>query len=200
VNDHLSLGNHEMNRLSSMRCYLCGPMDRAADGGSGWRQQIQYDLRNYGLHFLDPCNKPTRKGAETPETRKLLNEEKLRGNFNFVAKEMKWIRRVDLRMVHLADFLIVHLDMDIHACGSYEEITWANQEKKPILVHIEQGKKYAPNWLFGMIPHYMIFSTWSELRDHMEFISCGSYGKQEDWDITDWSDNRWHIFDWMGDK
>lgn len=188
-----------MNRLANMRCYLCGPMDRAVDGGAGWRVDVQNELRHYCLRFLDPCNKPTRKGVETPETRKLLNSEKLRGNFDFVTKEMKWIRRVDLRMVHLADFLIVHLDMDIHACGSYEEITWANQEKKPILVHVEQGKKQAPNWLFGMIPHNMIFSRWDKMFWYLDFISCGSHAVR-DWDITEWSDNRWHLFDWMGDK
>jgi len=185
-----------MNRLKNMRCYLCGPMDRATDGGIGWRQQIQRDLLQYELHFLDPCNKPTSKGIETPETRRFLNSEKMHGNFNYVAEEMKWIRRVDLRMVHLADFLIVHLDMDIHACGSYEEITWANQEKKPILVHAEQGKKCAPNWLFGMLPHEMIFSKWDELLNYLDRISRGKFSGRN---ITDWSDNRWHVFDWMGE-
>ena len=30
----------EMNRLKNTICYLCGPMDRVADGGVTWRRNL----------------------------------------------------------------------------------------------------------------------------------------------------------------
>ena len=83
---------------------------------------------------------------------------------------MKIIRSVDLRLVDISDFLIVNLDLSIHPCGTYEEIFWANRQKKPIIIHLEQGKQFAPDWLFGTIPHQMIFSTWLEIRDYLHHI------------------------------
>ena len=47
---------------------------------------------------------------------------------------MKQIRPVDLRMVDICDFLIVNLDLEVHATGTYEELYWANRCIKPILV------------------------------------------------------------------
>jgi hypothetical protein len=75
-----------------------------------------------------------------------------------------------LRLVDISDFLIVNLDLDIHPCGTYEEIFWANRQKKPIIVHMVQGKQNAPDWLFGTIPHQMIFSTWDDIKNYLENI------------------------------
>ena len=183
-----------MNRLRNTRAYLCGPMDRVADGGVAWRDRVKKSLAKYGVLFLDPCNKPTTVAVEDAETRAHINQSKSTGDWDSVSEHMKWIRRVDLRMVHLADFLIVWLDMDVHACGTYEEITWANQQKKPILIVVAQGKEHAPSWLFGMLPHQFIFSTFDELFQYLDFISSGVIN-----DMLQWSDNRWHIFDWMGE-
>jgi nucleoside 2-deoxyribosyltransferase len=84
---------------------------------------------------------------------------------------MKTIRSVDLRLVDISDFLVVNLDLDIHPCGTYEEITWANRQKKPIIIHMVQGKGHAPDWLFGMIPHQMIFSNWDEIKNYLNHIN-----------------------------
>ena len=45
-------------------------------------------------------------------------------------------------MVDICDFLVVNLDLDVHATGTYEELYWANRMKKPILVRIEQGMEH----------------------------------------------------------
>ena len=74
---------------------------------------------------------------------------------------MKEIRNVDLRMVDISDFIIANIDLDVHACGTYEEIVTANRQKKPIIVRMKQGKSHAPDWLLGMLgsSHNMIFET-----------------------------------------
>jgi nucleoside 2-deoxyribosyltransferase len=84
---------------------------------------------------------------------------------------MKTIRSVDLRLVDISDFLIVNLDLDIHPCGTYEEIFWANRQKKPIIIHMVQGKQSTPDWLFGTIPHEMIFSSWEDIKNYLVDIN-----------------------------
>jgi nucleoside 2-deoxyribosyltransferase len=83
---------------------------------------------------------------------------------------MKTIRAVDLRLVDMSDFLIVNLDINTHPCGTLEEIFWANRQKKPIIIHMEQGKNQTPDWLFGTIPHQMFFSTWDEIKQYLVHI------------------------------
>jgi hypothetical protein len=98
---------------------------------------------------------------------------------------MKSIRSVDLRLVDISDFIIVNLDLDTHPCGTLEEIFWANRQKKPIIIHMVQGKQNAPDWLFGTIPHEMIFSSWNEIENYLNSINTSS-------EID--SHNRWYFF------
>ena len=88
---------------------------------------------------------------------------------------MKEIRCVDLRLIDKSDFLIVNLDLDVHPCGSYEEIFTANRAKKPILICIKQGKKHIPDWLFGTIPHQMFFCNWNDLKNYLNHIDCDEF-------------------------
>jgi len=98
---------------------------------------------------------------------------------------MKTIRSVDLRLVDISDFLIVNIDLNIHPCGTYEEIFWANRQKKPIIIHITQGKNNTPDWLFGTIPHQMIYSDWNDIYAYLEHINNST-------NIN--SHNRWYFF------
>jgi hypothetical protein len=108
---------------------------------------------------------------EDSETHNLKKKLKLEQNYNDLSQLMKVVRSVDLRLVDISDFLIVNLDLDIHPCGTYEEIFWANRQKKPIIIHMVQGKQNTPDWLFGTIPHQMIFSTWSEIKEYLSYIN-----------------------------
>lgn len=157
-------------RLKAMRAYLCGAMDRAHDGGVGWRREATVWLRSRGVIVLDPTNKPIDIGVEDVECRATRRERKLAGDFDGVARDMRVIRSVDLRMVDLCDFVVVNIDTEVHATGTYEELFWANRMKHPILVHVEQGKEHAPDWLLGTLPHQMIFSDWSELYAYLDYI------------------------------
>ena len=145
-------------------------MDRVKDGGVGWRNEIGDWLRSRGVIVLDPCNKPIDIGLEDAENRQLRRDLKARGDYAAVAKDMRVIRCVDLRMVDLSDALVVNIDVEVHACGTYEELTLANREKKPIIVHIEQGKQNTPDWLLGMLPDEMIFSNWEEVHRYLHHI------------------------------
>ena len=176
-----------MNRLKNSLCYLCGAMDRVKDGGAGWREYISAKLKKMNVGVLNPCDKPTSYAKEGNDFRDRLEKLKKTKQFDLVAEEMKPIAAVDLRMVDICHFLVMSLDMNVHMCGSYHEAFVAANQKKPVLVMCEQGKENAPNWMFGVLPHSHIFSSWSELLEYTSHIN-------EDDDVCHL--NRWRFFDW----
>lgn len=173
------------NRLVNQRVYLAGAMDRVADRGNGWRDNITPFLQDLGVVVFNPIKKPTILGQEDEVTHKYKLKLKAERSYDELSDLMKVIRSVDLRLVDISDFLIVNLDLDIHPCGTYEEIFWANRQKKPIIVHMVQGKQSAPDWLFGTIPHEMIFSSWEDVKAYLIEINNKSI-------ITTF--NRWYFF------
>lgn len=172
-------------RLNNQRVYLAGAMDRVADRGNGWRDNITPFLEDLGAIVFNPIKKPTTIGKEDAETHKYKQKLKQEMNYDELSRVMKVIRSVDLRLVDISDFLIVNLDLDIHPCGTYEEIFWANRQKKPIIVHMVQGKQNAPDWLFGTIPHDLIFSDWDSVKNYLITIHTNS-------EIQTF--NRWYFF------
>jgi hypothetical protein len=180
-----------MNRLAFNRGYLCGAMDRVKDGGIEWRRQLRETLADLQVFWLDPTCKPIDIGVEDIENRQRRHADKQVGEFASVASDMRQIRSVDLRMVDICDFLVVNIDTDIHCCGTYEELFWANRCKKPIVTRIAQGKQNTPDWLLGTVKHELIFSTWEEVYGYIRHIA-----HDESIDRL----GRWYFFDWMGTK
>tara|TARA_R110002012_G_scaffold62218_4_gene163615 strand:+ start:405 stop:944 length:540 start_codon:yes stop_codon:yes gene_type:complete len=156
-----------MNRLDGMRTYLAGAMDRVPDGGTGWRKRITPMLKSLGVTVFDPCDKPIEVGIEDEHVRKEIQELKEQGRFDKIREDYRVIRTLDLRCVDISDFVIASIDIDVHACGTYEEIVTANSQKKPVLVWCQQGKENAPNWLFFMLPHQHIFGSLNELLQYL---------------------------------
>lgn len=174
-----------MNRLINQRVYLAGAMDRVKDRGKGWRSSITPFLQNLGIIVYNPLTKPGNIGKEDDETASLKVILKSQKDYDQLSKIMKSIRGVDLRLVDISDFLIVNLDLDIHPCGTYEEIFLANRQKKPIIIHMAQGKENAPDWLFGTIPHEMIFGSWDEVKIYINYVNSANSIQ---------SFNRWYFF------
>ena len=152
------------------RTYLAGAMDREPDGGVQWRDMITPWLNSRGIIVFNPIDKPCSIGLENAETRKLRHEAKMQGDLSLLIAD-KVVRAVDLRIVDVTDFTIVNLSLKQHPCGTYEELFWANREKKPIIVRCEEGKLNAPDWLFWTIPHELIFSTWDEVKAYVDHIA-----------------------------
>ena len=160
-----------MNRLQNQRVYLAGAMDRVADRGTGWRDNITPFLEALGIIVFNPISKPTDIGLEDRDTHQIKTKLKQMCRFDELSSMMKTIRAVDLRLVDISDFLIVNLDITTHPCGTLEEIFLANRQKKPIIIHMEQGKQHTPDWLFGTIPHQMFFSTWDDIKQYLLHIN-----------------------------
>lgn len=160
-----------IHRLKNQRVYLAGAMDRVPDRGATWRDNITPFLENLEIVVFNPISKPTDVGLEDKDTHQIKTKLKEMHRYDELSSMMKTIRAVDLRLVDMSDFLIVNLDLDTHPCGTLEEIFWANRQKKPIIVHMVQGKDKTPDWLFGTIPHQMIFSTWDEIKNYLNHIN-----------------------------
>lgn len=160
-----------INNLKNMRTYLVGAMDRVPDGGVGWRNKITPHLESMNISVLNPCSKIMSGIKENDETRWWIEYYKETEQYQKIRDIYSNIRNADLRCVDISDFLICHVDMNVHMCGSYEEIVTANRQKKPILVWCEQGKQKAPNWLFFMLPHEHIFSTMEDLINYLNKVN-----------------------------
>ena len=71
-------------------------------------------------------------------------------------------------------------------CGSYHEMFVAVGQKKPVLIRCEGGKERLPNWMFGVTPHQMVFSTWDELMGYLNHVDSDEQVEHY---------NRWRFFD-----
>lgn len=169
---------------------MIGAMDRCPDAGVVWRRRLRKELDGLSIVWLDPTDKPIKMGVEDDESRRRRRKHKMDGNYDLVTEEMKPIRQVDLRMTDICDWAIVNLDLDAYACGTMEELFLANRQRKPIIVHVEQGKKNLPDWLFATIPHQMCFSTWSEVTEYLHHVNSAP-------EVETY--NRWRFFDFTGD-
>jgi hypothetical protein len=174
------------NRLRNTTCYLCGAMDRVADGGVTWRRTITPKLKNMGVGVLDPCNKPTEFAKEDKNFRSRMERLKGLGDFESIKDAMSEIAAVDLRMIDIAHFVVMHMDVSTHLCGSYHEAFTAIQQKKPLLVMCEQGVESMPNWMFGVMPVEHMFSSWDELMVYLINVDTGVDTKHH---------KRWRFFD-----
>ena len=136
-----------------------------------WRDNITPFLQNLGVVVFNPIKKPSSEGSEDNETHATKIKLKSQHRYDELSSMMKTIRAVDLRLVDISDFLIVNLDLEVHPCGTYEELFLCNRSKKPILIHIEQGKQHTPDWLFGTLPHEWFFSDWQQLKNYITHIN-----------------------------
>lgn len=162
------------NRLRNTFCYLSGAMDRVKDGGEQWRDEFIRKLSPLGIKWHNPCNKPFDTGIEDTENRKKIEIYKENGDWDAVDEAMNEIRHIDLRMVDWSHWLIVNLDLDVHPCGTYEELFLANNQVKPIIVHCVQGKRHIPNWMFNVLPHQMMFGNWCEVYEYIYNVDSGA--------------------------
>ena len=154
------------------RFYLAGPMDRVPDGGEGWRKVAAKFLEECGAIAHNPCTKQSEVGKEDAVVRAKIAELKLKKEWDEVARLMEPIRTVDLSLVRQSDALICYMDIDVHMCGSYEEIYLAHRLGKRVFLVCPQGKAGVPNWLFDVLDHNLFFGTFDELYN---FLSASGY-------------------------
>jgi len=159
------------NRLQNTTTYLAGGIDRVADGGVSWRRAIIPFLQSMRVVVFDPTNKPMDIAGENIENREYKEQLKRDKNYNELARKMREIRSIDLRLVDKSDFIVCYIDTLTFLCGTMEEIFLANRQKKPVLVVIEGGKDLLPDWLWGTLIPQHIFNNFDELKEYLRHIN-----------------------------
>jgi hypothetical protein len=192
-----------MNRLAGMLTYLVGPMEQEVNRGSEWRVEITAFLqKRLSVGVLNPCDKPA-SGENVAEdynlytkinsTKVAARQHELRGEienanilYESAHKLCQPFVRYDLRMVDIAHFIVMHVNPDIHMCGSYGEQAVATLQRKPVIVFCPQGKDRIPNWLYGILKPEMFFTCMDEVQNYLLHVAY-------DHEVDDL--NRWRFID-----
>lgn len=174
--------------LNGSRVYLVGPIDKVADRGVGWRRELAPFLEKIGIVVLDPTNKPMRNLRdiniinEDHVTRIIMRQNK---DWESLAKLMKQIRHVDLRLTDICDFVIAYIDPKLLMCGTWEEIFNANRQKKPILCVVPGGREVMPDWMFGVLPYDYFFDSFQNLKIYISGLHNGKIAADDRWTLLD---------------
>jgi len=160
--------------LNKTRVYLSGGMEFNSEGHL-WREDTGKFLKSLGIVVLDPYHKPFYSSLpEDEKTRIRLKELRRQGQFQEVHEYFKQVRADDLRMTDICDFAIVRLTIKKASIGTDEELTTLNRSKKPIFLSVDEGKKEAPLWLFGMLKPNYIYNSLDEVHQMIENINSGA--------------------------
>jgi hypothetical protein len=174
-----------MNVLDGMQVFLSGPIDRVEDDGVEWRNYIKdkCNERDIKLDFFDPCDKPQGLGSEIGAEKNKVKEMLENDQWEEAKEYTRTFRRYDLRGVDTSDFLIAKIDLDVHQCGTYNEVFEAERECKPIFIIMGEGqrKKDIPAWMVSFILPEEIFETEDECLDYLELIDNGEIELDRRW-------------------
>lgn len=160
--------------LENKRVYLSGPIEYDSSK-LPWREEALETLKEFGLDIFDPHADP--KQQWVPQ----IHAAKDKLDFDTVAKIAKSFVRKDLCMVDRSDILIAYLPHKVPTTGTVHEIINAVNAKKPVLLVCPQGKINVPVWYYGFIPHEVMFSSFTELRDYLREVDLGKYTENNRW-------------------
>ena len=171
--------------LDDTIAYLVGPIDRCTDKGQGWRNNIKIMAKDKGMkiRFLDPTNKLAGLVKDVGDEQERIHYLKKEQKWEELSQLIKNIVHSDLRCVDFSDFIIMHIDPNIHMAGSYHEMIVAITQKKPIFVFVEGGKINTPSWIFGILDHNNIFDNIVDVVEHLHKINIGEICLDNRWVI-----------------
>jgi len=183
------------NKLADSRCYLAGAMEKKEDKGTEWRNDVKKNLQYLHVFWLDPTCKPCSMGQETKAIHDKLEKDRIELRDHAVKSTMRPVRRIDLRMVDICDFMIVNVDIDVPTFGTHEEVLRAISQNKPVLIHLD-GKKQLPLWWYDVVETSRVFTKWIDLYAYLNEIATS---KETDEELMRASGYSWMLFDWMGE-
>lgn len=164
--------------LARTRCYLSGPIEATNPDEPNWRNEPKQVLwKEFGINIFDPFDDPKQQWVP------ILKEARDKCDYETMRNIAKNFVRKDLSLVDRSDYLIAYLPYKVPTTGSVHEIINSNNAKKPTLIVSDGHKKNVPLWLYGFIPHNVMFGCWDDLYDYLHEVNDG---KHKD-------NNRWHF-------
>lgn len=160
------------NILYRTRTYLVGHMQYSS--GEDWRSYVESELNPLGIITYNPYSKPFVKDLqEDDDARNFFDKQAELGNYDYLQDKMRQIRNYDLNLVDRSDFIIARIIPEVPSYGSSEELAIAARMKKPIFLAVEGGKKKAPHWLWGMLPHKYFYDSVEQIVEKVKDIDSG---------------------------
>jgi hypothetical protein len=179
------MGVNSMKELEGIKVFLSGAMDRCDDDGVEWRQEFREKATAAGLGFkyFDPTDKPDGVAPEIGLEKHAIKQALIDGDWEFAAEQSREVRHVDLRMIDSTNLYIVYLDLNVHACGTYNEFFEAEYQHKPQFVIMAPGfEKYdIPLWLIGIVREDEVFAGIDDCIEHLTKINSGEIAQDERW-------------------
>jgi hypothetical protein len=160
------------NVLKGTRVYLAGQMQYF--DGAPWRVKAQTFLESLGVVVFNPYEKPFINATlEDDKAREELTTWINTGEYEKVVERMTKVRKEDLRLCDISDFLFVYINPAFPTCGAWEELFHSNNQRKPIFFVVEGGIAKLPLWLFGVLPLKYVYSNLEESFDMIRAIDSG---------------------------
>lgn len=172
-----------MGRLAGVLGMLSGPIEYCKNDGVLVRRSIVEAARAAGLRidWLNPTDKPSGFAQEIGEEKRVLDALVERSDWDGLASICRDLVRQDERMVDACDFLVAYVDMSIRMCGTFDEISRAQHQGKPVYLIIRGGKRSCPRWLFGKVNHRDMFEDIEEFVSHLADLDHGKVALDERW-------------------
>ena len=162
----------QLNHLYKTRAYLVGQMQYC--DGQPWREKAEKELKKLGVIVFNPYNHPfVGSSQENSSVREKVLALAAQDLYDEATEIVNKVRREDLRMVDICDFIFCYINPAFPTCGTWEELFWANRLKKPIFLCIEGGKEKCPFWMYGVMPHKYIYSSVEEALKVIHKIDSG---------------------------
>ncbi len=175
----------EKQNLDGIKIFLSGGIDRVADDGIQWREEIKEKCEFLGLpcKFLDPCDKPKGLGCEVGLEKHKIKEYLADGDWEAAQEWSRNVRHIDLRMIDKTDLYIVYIDLDAHLCGTYNELFEAEDQQKPLfaIMKAPYTKKDFPGWLVSIFKEEEVFDSIDECVKYLQKAYAGEIELDERW-------------------
>jgi len=180
--DGIRIGMHDLNGIT---VFLSGPIDRVDDDGVGWRKELRRKCKKASLplKFFDPTDKPEGLGSEVGDEKMRIQRLMKQGKWEQAQNEVRIFRRYDLRMVDHSHLYIIYIDLNVYACGTWDEFNVAERQGKPLFVIMAPGQsKYEiPSWAIASVNEDEVFEGVDECVEHLKLLHEGKISFDRRW-------------------
>ena len=163
-----------MSYLKGKTCYLSGAIEHSE--GPNWRISPKEIFANeFKVNIFDPFEDPKQQWSDA------LKEAKNNNDYEEMRRISKCFVRKDLCLVDRSDFLIAYLPYKVPTTGTIHEIINSSNAKKPTLLVSNGNKASIPLWLWGFIPHEVMFGCWEDLYTYLREVDAGKHKDNNRW-------------------
>jgi nucleoside 2-deoxyribosyltransferase len=162
-------GRRQATRSGSMRAYLSGAIEYAADLGRVWRAELTPFIRALGHEVYDPAL----------DERKNLTDDEVRCFRAWKAADLprfqQALRKIiawDLDWIDRSDYVVCYWDRAAgRGAGTQGELTYAHRIGRPVYLVLDVPAEQVSGWILGCATY--VIPSFAALRD----VLARQYGR-----------------------